>query len=676
MNSLQHATSPYLRQHMHNPVNWYSWGEEAWERARKEDKIVLVSIGYSACHWCHVMEHESFEDEAVAALMNEHFICIKVDREERPDVDMIYMEAVQVISGHGGWPLNCFALPDGRPVHGGTYFRKDDWKKTLVAVHDLYTSKREVALDYATRLAKGVSNPKIDPGKQIDFSVEKADSLVLHWQNYFDITEGGQDHAPKFPMPVNLEFLLHFGWLRKNKFILNYVHLTLHKMAWGGIYDQLGGGFARYSVDRHWHVPHFEKMLYDNAQLIRLYSNAYRLTQNEFYRQVAEDSIAFVARELTAADGGFYSALDADSEGVEGRFYVWNLDEVKEILSGHKFATPEFINHFALYYQLTDAGNWHEEETNILHCTGSLESHCTQYQLDEAAFTADMAQARQLLMKRRSHRVRPGLDDKILTSWNALMLEALADASQALDNASFLEQAEKQYRFIKEKLWIGDTLYHTYHHASGKAAITGFLDDYMNLAKACIALYQATFNETYLLDARELANLSIRYFDDAATGMLYFSAPDTANLYMRSMEVYDTVIPSSNAQACTVLYQLGRYFDNTDFTERAVRMLTQVQPKFAAYPSGYAQWLQVQLFETFGLFTIALPGSDHRERKKEFNRQYLPNVLFAGGTSENITWLETRADSTETRIHVCTATECLPPVATVEEALKLMEGAV
>jgi uncharacterized protein YyaL (SSP411 family) len=673
MNSLSTQTSPYLKQHQHNPVQWYAWGEEAWQKAKKEDKLVLISIGYSACHWCHVMEKESFEDEATAAIMNEHFVCIKVDREERPDVDQVYMEAIQIINGSGGWPLNCFALPDGRPIHGGTYFRNEEWKKLLLGLAEFYQKNKKDALDYATRLTTGVRAQKFTSESTVEFSAEKIDSIILNWQNYFDMSEGGQDREPKFPLPNNLVFLLEFGVLRKNKFILNFLHLTLHKMAWGGIYDQVGGGFARYSVDRHWHVPHFEKMLYDNSQLVSLYSNAYQLTENIFYKTVIDETIGFVLRELSHPGGGFYSALDADSEGKEGKFYTWTNEEFTEAFSGAKFKTDRFVDYARLYFNLTPTGNWAEEETNILQCSSNSSDFCNTYKIKEEKFIEDITKAKQLLLAKRTSRVRPGLDDKILTSGNALMIKALADAYGATQQKLYLYEAEKHYTFLKESLLIDDTLYHTFHYSDSKAKINAFLDDYVFFADAAISLYQCTFKDGYLHDAQHLMEHIMKRFSDEDTGLFFYTGALNEELFVRKHEVHDNVIPASNSVMAMVLYKLGRYFENDKYTERSIKMLRLMQPKFAGYPSGYSQWMQLQLLDTFGLKTVCITGVKALEIKKEFDEQYIPNLIFAGANNSVIPIMQNKVSIDEKNIHICTDKACKPAVESIEEALKLME---
>jgi uncharacterized protein YyaL (SSP411 family) len=673
MNFLDKETSPYLKQHRHNPVKWYPWGDEAWRIAREEDKLVLISIGYSACHWCHVMERESFEDEVTAAIMNDHFVCIKVDREERPDVDQVYMEAVQVMNGSGGWPLNCFALPDGRPVFGGTYFRNADWKKNLLALADYYKSNKAGAADYATKLVTGMRNAKFSGGEGGDYSMEKIDSLVLAWQNYFDLTEGGQDREPKFPLPVNIEFLIQFGAVRKNKFILNFVHLTLHKMAWGGIYDQAGGGFARYSVDRYWHVPHFEKMLYDNAQLISLYSHAYHLTRNSFYKEVVDRTIGFVTRELANPGGGFYSALDADSEGVEGKFYTWSKDQFVQAVSKETFSTVNFIEHLIEFYSITERGNWTEEETNILNRKQSISDFCKPKSLDESIFSVDLSKANAALLEARAFRIRPGLDDKILTSWNAMMIKALADAYMATEDISYLDAAQKSYAFLKTNLFHNGRLFHSFHPSRSVPDIDAFLDDYVFLAEAAIQLYQCTFTDAYLLDARDLVTTVLANFKDGDSALFYYSGHNTMEeLFMRKHEFYDNVIPSSNAILASVLYKLSFYFEEPEYSRKATQMVQSVRSKFAGYPGGFGQWLQVQLLMVNGLKTVCICADDPGMSMGNLRRNYFSNVIFAGGQSSTVPIMQGKKTGVGTRFFICSESGCMPPLANVSEVLSAL----
>jgi uncharacterized protein YyaL (SSP411 family) len=479
MNHLANSTSPYLLQHANNPVNWYPWGTEALQKAKDENKLILVSIGYSACHWCHVMEHESFEDESVAAVMNQYFVCIKVDREERPDIDQIYMSAVQLMSGRGGWPLNCICLPDQRPIYGGTYFRKNEWASLLFNLADFYKQKPEEAEDYALRLTEGIQQYE-----SVDFVHEqsaytKADLelIVNNWKRYFDHEEGGMGSSPKFPMPNNWQFLMRYAHLMKDVSISDIVSLTLQKMAYGGIYDHVGGGFARYSVDGRWHVPHFEKMLYDNAQLIGLYSEAYTRKNDELYKQVVDEIITFVSNELTSPDGGFYSALDGDSEGVEGKFYTFTQQETEEIL-GDDAAL------FNIYYNVTDEGNWEEEHTNVFFRKEHDDVLAEKLGLQVDELKAKINSSRKKMFEARSLRIRPGLDNKIIASWNGLMLKGLCDAYRAFNKPEYLQIALKSAAFIVNNMMdVEDRLSRIYKtntsltFGEGRGEAFAFLDD-------------------------------------------------------------------------------------------------------------------------------------------------------------------------------------------------------
>ncbi|MFI5140568.1 MAG: thioredoxin domain-containing protein, partial [Sphingobacteriales bacterium] len=447
MNHLANSTSPYLLQHAGNPVNWYPWGPEALQKAKNENKLILVSIGYSACHWCHVMEHESFEDEKVAAVMNEYFVCIKVDREERPDVDQIYMSAVQLMSGRGGWPLNCICLPDQRPIYGGTYFRKNDWTSLLFNLADFFKNKPDEAEEYADRLTEGIRQYESVAfvKEQPDYTRDDLEQTVNAWKKYFDKTEGGLGAAPKFPMPNNWLSLMRYAHLAKDENVAGAVKLTLHKMAFGGIYDHIGGGFARYAVDGVWHVPHFEKMLYDNAQLLSLYAEAFTWNPDPLYQKIAEGIISFTLRELCSPEYGFYSALDADSEGKEGKFYIFTKTEIEHILGAD-------ADLFCIYYHITDDGNWEEEASNVLFRRESDEELAEKSGLQVNVLLEKIEASRQKVFEARSLRVRPGLDNKILASWNGLMLKGLCDAYRAFNKPEYLDIAIKNAGFILEGL--------------------------------------------------------------------------------------------------------------------------------------------------------------------------------------------------------------------------------
>ncbi|MDP6908900.1 MAG: thioredoxin domain-containing protein, partial [Flavobacteriales bacterium] len=484
-NALINETSPYLLQHAHNPVNWHPWSDESLKKAKTEQKPILVSIGYSACHWCHVMEHESFEDSVVAAYMNENFICIKVDREERPDVDQVYMNAVQLMTGRGGWPLNCFALPDGRPLYGGTYYPKKEWMDVMAQVVNIWKNQREKALEYAANLTNGVKQSELIQRNTNEPKFSKSDlsSLVEKWSGLIDNKEGGPNRSPKFPLPNNYEFLLRYATLAQDKIMLDHVNLTLEKMAFGGIYDQVGGGFARYSTDELWKAPHFEKMLYDNGQLISLYSEAYQATGNILYKEVVEETLDFIQRELTSEQGAFYSALDADSEGEEGKFYVWKKDELQMLL-GDDF---EWVKD---YYNINAKGLWENGNYILLRKTTDEEFAKKQgWTTEDVKQKVNKLNAK--LLRERSKRVRPGLDDKQLTSWNALMLKGYTDAYRVFGKTDYLRTAIKSANFIlKTQRKKDGGLWH--NHKAGRSTINGFLEDYSFTIEALVSLYQAT----------------------------------------------------------------------------------------------------------------------------------------------------------------------------------------
>ena len=570
-NSLIDETSPYLLQHAHNPVDWMAWNDESLAKAKAEQKLILVSIGYSACHWCHVMEHESFEDSTVAAYMNENFICIKVDREERPDVDQVYMNAVQLMTGRGGWPLNCFALPDGRPLYGGTYFPKDQWMDVMAKVAGIWENDREKALEYAANLTKGVSESELISRNTAEakFTKEAVSEFTETWKSQVDNKEGGPNRAPKFPLPNNYEFLLRYGTLGKDQFILDHVNLTLEKMAFGGIYDQVGGGFARYSTDALWKAPHFEKMLYDNGQLVSLYSEAFQATKNPLYKEIVDETLEFIERELTSTEGAFYSALDADSEGEEGKFYVWQKEELQTLL-GDDF---EWVKD---YYNVNSKGLWEHGNYILLRKDGDEEFAKKQgWKTQELKQKVKVVNA--LLLKERNKRIRPGLDDKQLTSWNALMLKGYADAYRVFGNKEYLSAALKNADFILEKQKKKDGgLWH--NHKEGRSTINGFLEDYCFTIEAFISLYQATFDKKWLDESDALAKYAIEHFHDSESGMFFFNSNADPKLIARKMELTDNVIPSSNSSMAKGLFYLGHYLDNKKYLDISEQMLNNVLP--------------------------------------------------------------------------------------------------
>lgn len=662
-NSLIHASSPYLLQHAYNPVEWYEWNETSLKKAKDENKLIIVSVGYSACHWCHVMEHESFESHEVAEVMNKHFVCIKVDREERPDIDQIYMLAVQLMNGNGGWPLNAICLPDQRPIYGGTYFRKADWINILLNLANLWQKEPEKAIKYAERLTEGLQQAElIETGEEeLTFNEDQLVEIVEPWKRNFDITEGGYNRAPKFPLPNNWSFLLRYAYLKDDQNVMMAVMRTLEAMAMGGIYDQIGGGFARYSVDAKWHVPHFEKMLYDNGQLVSLYAEAYQCLKYEPFAEIIKETIDWVDREMTSPDGLFYSALDADSEGVEGKFYVWSKAEFDEVITEHNELLTE-------YFTITADGNWEEEHTNILLRKVFDEELIEKYKVSKAELLGIIAEAKSKLLSVRSSRVRPGLDDKCLTAWNAQMIKGLADAAQVLDNDVYYEKAKKAASFILNNLIDEDGgLYRNYKN--GKASINGFLDDYAFLIEALIGLYETDFNEAWLNEAQELTDYVLANFVDENNMMFFYTSNKSEDLIARKHEVMDNVIPASNSVMAQNLQKLGLFFDNEAYRDRASAMLRAVQPRIKSYGSAYSNWSIQLLNEVYGVNEIAIAGTDFRKVKKEFNQQYIPNKITLAGAKSTLPLLQHK-QSDETKIYICRDKTCQLPVATVEEALE------
>ncbi len=661
-NRLAKESSPYLLQHANNPVDWYPWGPEALAKAQSENKLLIISIGYSACHWCHVMEHESFEDQEVARLMNERFVCIKVDREERPDVDKVYMDAVQLMTGRGGWPLNTIALPDGSPVHGGTYFRKDQWMDFLGQVDELWRQQPGTAREYAEHLVEAMQKLQVEISPDLSpLRVEELHEMADLWKDQMDFKWGGRKvKSNKFPLPQNLITLLRTGHLLGNDELLAAVEVTLEKMAYGGIYDHIGGGFSRYSVDEFWKVPHFEKMLYDNGQLISLYAEAFQESNRERHREVVVQTLAFVKRELTSPEGGFYAALDADSEGKEGKFYTWEYEEIEAVLGAE-------AKLFSDYYQVHPFGNW--EGSNILFVLEEEEEFAERWNLSVEEFRQKMATGRQRLLEARAGRVRPGLDDKILCGWNALMMKGYLDAYRVLGEADYLHTALRNAHFIREHLSDGARLYRNFKN--GKASISAFLDDYAYLMDAYLSLYQLTFDQQWLDQAVAHMDYVQEQFFDRDTGLFFYTPTEGEQLVNRKIETQDDVTPSSNAMMSLLLHSMGLLLGRQDWLDQSGRMLRGMRKDLLAHPAWHALWGQRMLREVFPHYEVVVMGPKALEVRMSFEQEYGMNRIFAGGMAESLPILQGRATS-DTTIYVCEGSVCQLPVKTLEEALDLM----
>lgn len=659
-NSLIHASSPYLLQHAHNPVNWLEWNEETLLKAKNEDKMILVSIGYSACHWCHVMEHESFENEEVAELMNKNFICIKVDREERPDIDQIYMDAVQLLTGRGGWPLNCFALPDGRPLHGGTYFPIEQWKKTLQSIADFYQDRKVEAFEYAAELTNGINKlDQIIPAENSEIKLETIENAVENWSKNFDLIYGGYNWAPKFPMPNNWQFYLQYYQFSKNELLLEAVTQTLNGMANGGIFDQIEGGFARYSTDVYWKAPHFEKMLYDNGQLMGLYAQAFQLTKNPLYKNIVYKTHQFLQQELTHENGLFYSALDADSEGVEGKYYIWTRQELVSILGDDEPL-------FSIYYSVDAYGNW-EHGASILYKTRTIEELEKITGKNIIEIEAIIEKCNAILVAERNKKTKPGLDDKVITSWNALMISGYCEAFKAFGEKEFYTSAQKALDSILQHLWVDKTLYRIYKN--GKISIPGFAEDYACLTKALIDFYQISFDEKYLIKANELMELSMAYFYSEEKKLFYFKSNTDAALIARKLDLTDDVIPSANSIFGHCLQALSFYFSNIHYEKMVDDMLLLVQQKFEKTTSSYSNWMQLSLNKIQGVKQIVIAGPEAKYYFEQLNQNYLPITLFTLATEQSVIPLvkDKLPIENKTTIYVCQDKTCGLPVFNLKD---------
>lgn len=668
-NRLINATSPYLLQHAYNPVNWYPWGEEALQKAKEEDKPIIVSIGYSSCHWCHVMERESFENDTIAAIMNEYFIPIKVDREERPDVDQIYMDAVQAMGQNGGWPLNVFLTSDQKPFYGGTYFPPDGWAKLLKQIAAVYEEKRSEVEESADQLTNAIATSEVvkyrlkDDGSE--YTVTGMDHMYDKMAQRFDRIKGGFNRAPKFPMPSNWFFLLRYYKATDNQEALRQVEVTLNEIARGGIYDQAGGGFSRYSVDAEWLVPHFEKMLYDNGQLVSLYSEAFTVTGQELYKEVVYQTIEWLNREMTNDLGGFYSALDADSEGEEGKFYVWTYEEIKQILG------PE-ADLIIDYYNISEEGNW-EEGKNILHKQVSDEEFAKKHDIGLADLKEKIWKADALLLKERSNRVRPGLDDKVLSGWNGLMLKGLIDAYTAFKEPKFLALALKNALFIDQHMTNDRQLYRSFK--AGQSSIDGYLEDYAFVIDAYIALYEATFDEVWLQKARNLTNYTIEHFYDNDEKLFFFTDDSSEKLIARKKEVFDNVIPASNSQMALNLYKLGIIYDYQDYQEKSRSMIGKMADLIENEPGYLSNWAILYFNIALPTAEIVIVGKNADDVRLQLTSHYHPNKVIMGAyTSSDLPLMEGKSMiNNETTIYVCYNKTCKLPVTDVGKALEQLQ---
>jgi len=672
-NSLINETSPYLLQHAHNPVNWYPWNDEILEQAKENKKLIIISVGYAACHWCHVMEHESFESEEVAKVMNQNYISIKVDREERPDVDHAYMSAIQLMTGSGGWPMNVVALPDGRPVWGGTYFKKEQWMSVLTQISDLYKENPEQLIDYAEKLENGLQQLQIITLVEEEQFLKKEDFIpVLNkWKRNFDHKEGGMNQAPKFVIPSNFKFLLRYAVQNNDETLKEFVFKSLNKISYGGIYDPIEGGFSRYAVDERWHIPHFEKMLYDNAQMVSLYSEAYRSTQESWYREVVTQTLEFVQNDLTSSEGGFYSSLDADSLNAEnkleeGAYYSWTQDELKQYLA-------EDFELFSDYFNINKTGKW-EKDLYVPIRTLSNEQFIQKHEISSEELDQKKESWRKILKQQRQKRDTPRLDDKQLTSWNALMISGYVDAYKAFQNEEYVESATKNAEFILKHLFKKDgSLHHSYKHGNSK--INGYLEDYAFTIEAFIKLYEVSLNEAWLDHALQLSTYCIAKFYDEEKTLFYFTSKEDRALITRNIDLNDNVLPSANSTMAKNLFKLSKYVDNSSYLEISKNMLHKVNPQLEEYPQGYSNWLDLKMDFTFPYFEVVVTGKNSLKKIKDLNLKYLPNILLDGTikVNDNRLLLKDRFKENQDFIYVCEEGNCKLPVKSVDETLDIIK---
>lgn len=665
-NRLIYESSPYLLQHAYNPVDWYAWGKEALEKAKTENKPILVSIGYAACHWCHVMEHECFSKSDIAEIMNQYFVNIKVDREERPDIDQIYMDALHAMGLQGGWPLNVFLTPDAKPFYGGTYFPPAHWKHILNQIHKAFLNDRIKIEQSAEAFFSSLNISEIKKygmtSAETSFSKDKLKSMYVHLKKNFDREMGGTKKAPKFPMPSVYRFLLRYYYVTHDKDALQHTELTLQKMAMGGLYDHIRGGFARYSTDEWWFVPHFEKMLYDNAQLITLYSEAYQITQNELYKNVVYETVDWMLREMTNEDHAFYSAIDADSEHEEGKYYVWTYDEIENLLH-------DDITLFAEFYNLRREGNW-EHRNNILIKKYSDEDFAQLTSISAEELKQKNKKWKAILMNAQNKRVRPATDDKILCSWNALAIYALVKAYQTFGEKKFIDTAINAALFVQQHMISKNMLYHSFK--SGKPYIHGFLEDYASAIQAFIILYETTFDEQWITLAQSLTEYTLENFFDPEEGMFYFTDIHGEKLIARKKEIFDNVIPASNSMMAQNLWRLGKIMYNEKWVNIALSMLSKTEKILITDVYYMSNWACLYCDNIIPAAEIAIVGHDVYKYSTQLHKLYFPNAIICGSRqgSNSIPALKNKnAHGDKTMIYVCQDKVCKNPTDNLEEAL-------
>jgi uncharacterized protein YyaL (SSP411 family) len=665
-NHLVNESSSYLLQHADNPVDWFPWCTEAFEKAKEEKKLVLLSIGYSSCHWCHVMEKESFEDEEIAATMNKYYVCIKIDREERPDIDHVYMDAVQLLTGSGGWPLNVFTLPDGQPVYGGTYFPKPQWREVLIDLAGTYSSQPEKVHDQAKKISQGVSQMQLNllsGESSSEFKENELKQTINGLRKNIDFQNGGTKGSPKFPMPGLHQMLMKYHFYANDSELMKYLNTTLNNIRQGGIYDHLEGGFARYSTDEKWKVPHFEKMLYDNAQLASLFSEAFLLTEDEGYRKTAEETLDFLSSKMLSDEGLFFSSYDADSEGEEGKYYTWTKKEIEKTF----LKNTQIIED---YFSISEKGDI--DHRNVLHIGKDINELKSKYNLPGDQLENIIDDAREKLLEKRSKRKKPDLDPKSIVSWNALAIKAFVDGYRATQKRNYLRIALEAAEFlIAHQMHKDYRLNRVYY--DGKSKVNAFLDDYAFLINTLIHLYQVTFDAKWIDWAVKLSEYVLTHFKLNNSSLLQYKSDLDKSLIAPKIEMVDSVIPSSNSVMAKNLFMLGQYFYSDSYLELSRNMLSEIQPAISKNAVFFSNWINLMLWFVYPPYEISVVGRKAEEYKQRFTHIYHPGMILAGGTHEgNLPILRNRFKLGKTQIFICQGRVCKEPLSNVEEALKMI----